>query len=324
MYATAPPAVPAVRRQLSWVDRKGNVLGTLGAPDLVTLAPDISPDGQRVVVMRSTEGGAYHIWLVDALKATQVTFGTDSKVFPLWSSDGLRISYSKGGGRPRGLYAVSSSGAGSEETIALHPNLNSAKSWSPNGRFILADVAPNDILVLPVGDDRKPFPFVDTPAIERLGQFSPDGRWVAYQSNASGGRAEIYVRPFVAPDDLRPRVGQTRISTDGGAQPRWRHDGRELYRIAPDGTFMSAPMTLRDDSVTPGTPVALFPALIVLGGSDNPAGGQFAVAPDGRFLINRIVDDQPASPQPPQQQPLTRIAIVQNWTEELKRLVPTR
>ncbi len=229
VYATAPPAVPAVRRQLSWVDRKGNVLGTLGAPDLVTLAPDLSPDGQRVVVMRSTEGGAYHIWLVDALKATQVTFGTDSKVFPLWSSDGLRISYSKGGGCPRGLYSVSSSGAGSEETIALHPNLNSAKSWSPNGRFILADVAPNDILVLPVGDDRKPFPFVDTPAIERLGQFSPDGRWVAYQSNASGGRAEIYVRPFVAPDDLRPRVGQTRISTDGGAQPRWRHDGRELY-----------------------------------------------------------------------------------------------
>ena len=324
VYATAPPAAPAVRRQLSWVDRKGNVLSTLGAPDVVTLAPDVSPDGQRVAVMRSTEGGASHIWLVDALKATQVTFGTDSKTFPLWSFDGSRISYSKGGGRPRGLYAVPSSGAGSEETIFLHRNLNSADSWSPDGRFILADVAPNDIMVLPVGEGGKPFPFVDTPAIERLGQFSHDGRWVAYQSNASGGRAEIYVRPFVAPDDLRPRVGQTRISNDGGAQPRWRHDGRELYWIAPDGTFMSAPMTLRDDSVTAGAPVALFPAHIVLGGSDNPARGQYAVAPDGRFLINRVVDDQPASPQPPQQQPLTRIAIVQNWTEELKRLVPTQ
>ena len=81
---------------------------------------------------------------------------------------------------------------------------------------------------------------------------------------------------------------------------------------------MSAPMTLRDDSVTAGAPVALFPAHIVLGGSDNPTRGQYAVAPDGRFLINRIVDDQPASPQPPQQQPLTRIAIVQNWSRRVE------
>ncbi len=170
--------------------------------------------------------------------------------------------------------------------------------------------------MIPAGGDGKPFPFIDrTPHAERDAQFSPDGRWVAYQSNETG-RAEIYVRPFVPPSDPRPRTGQWSISTNGGAQPRWRDDGKELYWIAPDATLMAAPVALRDDSVDAGAPFSLFSTHIAMGGAEMSLSGQYNVAPDGRFLINAVLDDQHGNP--------SRLNIVQNWFEELKRLVPTQ
>ena len=136
---------------------------------------------------------------------------------------------------------VPSSGAGTEEALFENSEVYGPTIWSRDGRFILTDRAraggDNDVWVIPVGGDRKPFPFLATPVAERLAQFSPDGRWVAYQSSESGGRAEIFIRPFNAPDDPKPRTGQSKVSTDGGVQARWRHDGKELYWIAPDATL---------------------------------------------------------------------------------------
>jgi hypothetical protein len=140
---------------------------------------------------------------------------------------------------------------------------------------------------------------------------------VAYQSNETG-RAEIYVRPFVPPDDPHPRTGQWRVSADGGAQPRWRHDGRELYWIAPDATLVAARIVLRDNAVDAGAPVTLFPTTIAMGGAQMSLSGQYTVAPDGRFLINAVVDDKKDRSEPE-----VRITVVQNWTDELKRVVPT-
>ena len=126
--------------------------------------------------------------------------------------------------------------------------------------------------------------------------FSPDGRWVAYQSDESG-RYEIYVRAFPGPG------GQWQISTAGGIQPRWRPGGRELYYIAPDGTLMAAPVGVNGATIEAGRPVALFRTRIV-GVGDIGLGTNYDVSRDGRFLINTVIDDAAVSP----------ITILQNWT----------
>jgi hypothetical protein len=171
--------------------------------------------------------------------------------------------------------------------------------WSPDGRFILFSTnAPQtsfDLWVLPTEGDRKPQLFVNTSFEERQGQFSPDGRWVAYQSNESG-RFEIYVRPFPKSD------GQWQISAGGGVSPRWRRDGKELFYIAPDGRLMAAPVAIGRDSFEPGTPVALFPTRIV-GGGVSLFAAQYDVAPDGRFLINVSQEEAVTSP----------ITLLLNW-----------
>ena len=154
--------------------------------------------------------------------------------------------------------------------------------------------------------DGKPWVLLKTPFRESVGRFSPDGRWVAYHSTESG-RAEIYVRPFVAPTaagaEATAPSGQWQVSTAGGLYPRWRNDGKELYYVAPDGHLIAAPITVRGAAVEPGTPVSLFPTRIYGGGLDNQQGWQYDAARDGRFLINSVVDAT-ASP----------ITLIQNWT----------
>ena len=160
-----------------------------------------------------------------------------------------------------------------------------------------------NLWVLPLSGERKPFPFVNTNFDERNGQFSPDGRWVAYQSNESG-RFEIYVQPFPGPG------GKWQVSTGGGVDPRWRHDGKELFYIASDGKLMSAAVQRSGQTLEASTPVALFQTRIVGGNLSNTQRQQYAVAPDGkRFLVNTIADESTASP----------IIIVTNWTAGLKK-----
>jgi hypothetical protein len=151
--------------------------------------------------------------------------------------------------------------------------------------------------VLPLtGEDKgKPYVLLNTGYQERQGQFSPDGRWIAYGSNESG-RYEIYVRPFPKSD------GQSQISTAGGIWPRWR-DGRELYYIAPDGKLMAAPIAVKGAALEAGVPVALFQTRIVGGGTNIDLGRQYDVAPDGRILINVAADEATARP----------ITVIQNW-----------
>src|SRR4029077_20841614 len=131
-----------------------------------------------------------------------------------------------------------------------------------------------DLMVLPLTGDRKPFVYLSTPTNEQQGVFSPDGRWVAYQSNESG-EFEVYVRPFPP-----GRGGQWLVSTGGGRSPRWKADGKELYYVARDARLMAVAVQAHGATFAPGVPVALFPAQI------SPAGQrqQYDVARDGRFL----------------------------------------
>ena len=139
----------------------------------------------------------------------------------------------------------------------------------------------------------------NTPADESLVAFSPDGRWVAYQTNESG-RFEVVVQPF--PD----AGGKWQVSTAGGAAPRWSPDGKELYFLAPDPTMMAVPVTAAGTSFDAGTPVAMFPTRIVDGGTVATVRPQYAVARDGRFLINQALADATAAP----------IALILNWNPD--------
>jgi serine/threonine-protein kinase len=288
-----------VRRQLTWFDRTGNLLGTIGQPDDALRAPDLSPDETKVAVDREVQGNR-DIYVIDAVHAPRLTFDPALDVFPLWSPDGNRIAFTSSRANARSLFIKASTGAGPDDALVqLSPQLevNAVTSWSHDGNFLLADVTPVDVCVLPLTGDRNPYPFLNSTASERLAQFSPDSRWVAYQSNESGGRAEIYIRPFTGPG------GPWQVSTGGGAQPRWAKSGNELYFIAPDGGLMAASIVENGNSIEHGTPVKLFQTHIYLGGVDQPMRGQYNVAKDGRFLIDTVVDERPAPP----------IIVLQNW-----------
>jgi Tol biopolymer transport system component len=184
--------------------------------------------------------------------------------------------------------------------------MNAPEDWSLDGRFLLYlqfdPKTGRDLWVLPLFGERKPFPFINSNFEESQGQFSPDGRWVAYHSNESG-RYEVYVQPFPGPG------GKWQISAGGGISPRWCRDAKELFYIAPDGKLMVAQVQTTGQMLEAGAPVALFQTGIVGGGTVTPRNPQYAVSSDGkRFLIN-TVDESAASP----------ITIVTNWTAGLKK-----
>jgi Tol biopolymer transport system component len=250
---------------------------------------------------------------MDAIRHSKFTFAPSParEAFPVWSPNGLTVGFTKYGTEKPGVYSQTSIGAGVEEFLAAPSppvTFNGITDWSHDGRFLLIDVndpktgggAP-DVWVLSLSD-RKTFPFLNSNHSERLASFSPNGRWVAYQSNESG-RAEVYIRPF----PIRP--GQQTVSGGGGAQPRWRDDGKELYFVGPDAKLMAATIEESGGSIEVGTPVPLFQTKIFLLGTDNPARGQYDVSRDGRFLINTVTSEAATVP----------IVVVQNWTPDSQR-----
>lgn len=146
------------------------------------------------------------------------------------------------------MYQKSATGAGSEELLVTTPHIKTPMDWSPDGRFLLyRSLDPKtgwDLWALPMNGDRKPFLVVQTNFDERDGQFAPDGKWIAYQSNESG-RFAIYVQPFSGAGGVVG--GKWQVSANGGAQVRWRPDGKEVLYIAPDGRLMAAPIRLALD-----------------------------------------------------------------------------
>jgi Tol biopolymer transport system component len=259
--------------------------------------------------------GNLDLWLLDDARASRFTFDAAFDGFPVWSPDGTRIVFQSRRTGVNDLYQKLTSGAGVEERLVTSDQSKVPNSWSADGRFLLyhsiGAEADADLWVVPMVGDNTPSVVLKTPFRETRGTFSPDGRWVAYQSNESG-RHEIYVRPFVPPGAAGTTEGtaggQWQVSTAGGIMPVWRPDGKELYYLNPAGAMTAAPITVTGATLAPGAPVVLFPTRIVGGGVDAQQGRQYDVAADGRFLINTELDSATAP-----------ITLLQNWHPEAKK-----
>jgi len=293
------------RLQLAWFDRNGKPLGVAGEPDVNSPSyPELSPDGRRVALTRVVQGNM-DIFLMDLLRGgglTRLTFDPASDTNSVWSPDGMHVAFTSNRNGTFNMYMKASSGVGADELLFEGPNITVPQDWSKDGRFLLYyevnSKTGRDLWAMRMdGKERKTIPVTKTPFDENIAQFSPDGRWVAYQTSESG-RFEIRVQTFPEP------TGKWQISSGGGVQPRWRADGKELYFIAPDGKLMAAPVMISNSAFEPGTPVALFQTRIVMVG----AGGtlihpQYTVSADGRFLINQPVEESTATP----------ITLILNW-----------
>jgi len=301
------------RRQLTWFDRSGSVLGTLSEPDGFNLSdPRLTPDGHRAIVTRTVDGNR-DVWFLDGSRKTRITFDPARDDYAQPSPDGTVIAFRSartGGGD---LYAKLLGRTDPEELLLHSDQAKVPESWSRDGRFLLYlsfdPVMNADLWVLPMQGDRTPYVFLRTPFREALGVFSPDGRWVAYHSNESG-RPEVYVRPFFEPGqhDAATAGDQWQISTDSGAFPKWRADGQELYYLDPSGAMMAVPISVTGNKLVPGTPHMLFRTRIARGGRDVQQNIQYDVAADGRFLIDTELVDDAATP----------ITLIQNWRPDTK------
>jgi eukaryotic-like serine/threonine-protein kinase len=278
----APAAV-----QLTWFDRSGKKLDTAGAP--AELGPfSLSPDGTRVAfTRRDVQVGRYFLWTRDLARGVESRWTTDRIIgSPIWSGDGTHIFY----GRGDKVYQKAANNTGPEEVVEAAAK--QAMDASRDGRFLFTVTRENnDIWVLPLFGDRKPFPYVQTEFEETQPRLSPNGRWLAYRSNESK-RNEIYVVSFPQPG------AKWQISTDGGQAPVWSRDGRELYYYGTDGKIMAV-------DIKPGAPIqfgvpkALFDARL----RTNSSNVSIEVSEDGRFLLPALIEPETSTP----------MTVVLNW-----------
>jgi eukaryotic-like serine/threonine-protein kinase len=295
--------------QLTWVARNGTVQGTVGPIDknlLLTL--ELAPDDRRAAVMRNVLGNV-DVWLVDTKRAVAERLTSDESAdgAPVWSPDGRQIVFGSNRNGAYDLLQKSAIGRGDEQPMLSSSDDKMPVDWSRDGHFLLyvdyvKKAGKSELWVLPVGDETaKSFPAVPAHFAPDEGQFSPDGRWIAFRSLESE-QPEIYVHPFQGPG--RPWL----VSAGGGSHPRWRRDGRELFYIRADGMLMSVAIgpSERGQDLKIGTAIPLFRTHFA---SMSATRAPYAVSQDGqRFLMAVAVE----AASPP-------ITIVQNWAANLRR-----
>ena len=293
------------RRRLIWFDRSGTELSKLPYGDFSGLSnPWLSRDGSRLALQASTNGNV-DVWTLDMTRGVYSRFTSHPSpdALPIWSPDGSRIIFNSLRSTTADLYVKAADSSAEEKPWLLLPGNERGTDWSRDGRMLLFKVADpglgsSDIWAVPLDNPEKAFRVVGGPADERDAQFSPDARWIAYQSDESG-RPEIYLQRFPGPG------GKEKISTAGGTQVRWRPDGTELFYIDSENALMAAPIRLPSADGMPliGKPSRLFSTRFVQAGM-SIARQQYVVSTDGqRFLANTI--EEPAAAQ---------ITLLLNWS----------
>ena len=299
--------------QLTWFDRGGTPsesVGSLGDyPDF-----RLSPDQTRLAAsLADPKTGFPDIWITDLTRrgSAPFTFGPATNASPVWAPDGARVMFrtTRGGGVTE-FYAKSAGGGGKEEPVLSQSAARASGAlsaimmlwdWSPDGRHLLFSATTSsdfDLWLLPLAGDVKPVSFLSAPGDQWHGNFSPDGKLVAYSSNESG-IFEVHVQTFP------PTDRQWTVSTTGGYEPRWRADGREMYYLSLDQKLMAVAV---GPGPSFGAPTALFPVRVA-GGVSAPR-THYVPSRDGRrFLINTPIGDAAMAP----------ITVVLNWTAGLKK-----
>jgi Tol biopolymer transport system component/predicted Ser/Thr protein kinase len=300
-----PGSAQAGQLKLVWVSRNGTEQ-PLATPAHAYQFPRLSPDGRRVAVGVTEQEN--QVWLYDLSRdtSTRLTFEGNVNNAPVWTPDGKRIAFSSNKEGERNLFWQLADGSGGLERLTTSEHVHTPSSWSPDGQLLaFVEITPTtgrDIWVLRLSD-HKAQPFLRTPFDEGAPRFSPDGRWLAYVSNESG-RYEIYVQPYPGPG------GKWQISTEGGAEPVWNPNGRELFYRS--GDEMMAVDIATQPGFAAGKPRALFEGRYLPTPFTFPS---YDVSPDGqRFLMVKPTEQAQAAP--------TQINVVLNWFEELKRRVP--
>ena len=301
-----PTSAEALASALVWVDLSGAEQPT-GAAGRPYAQPRIAPDGRHVVT--SLRGNTEDLWLYDLERGTSSRLTADSNSsFPAWTPDGRRLTLASAKQGAYEIYSRPVDGSTPDERLLASAWPNYPFSWSPDGRFLaFVSVSPTtlqDIRVLDADHKGTSQPFLETQFREGAPVFSPDGRWIAYVSDESG-RFEIYVRPFPGPGE------KWAISLEGGSEPVWPRQGRQLFYRAGDA------MMAVDIETTPafsaGKPRKLFDTShersIALWAN-------YDVSPDGRRLL-MVRRENPSTPA-------THINVVLNWLEELRQKLPAQ
>ena len=282
--------------ELVWFDRQGRRLGRVGEPDLYSI-PALSPDEKRLVVTRmDTQIGTRDLWLFDLTRGTssRFTFDPAQETNPIWSPNGARIAYSLFGRGNIDMYQKAATGAGNAEPLMASSEVKLIQSWTPDGRFIVYSSS-GKLWALPLNGERKPiamFSGGDGASV------SPNNKWVAYRTLESG-RGEVYVQSF-------PSSGSKgQISTNGGEEPYWRRDGKELFYL--EGKRLMAMEVNTDGQVFDhGVPKPLFDVRLELEGRRS----RYQVAANGQKFL--VVVPLESAQSPP-------ITVVTNWIAGLKQ-----
>jgi Tol biopolymer transport system component len=300
----------AVTRSLVWVDREGRE-EPINAPPRAYLNPRISPDGKRLAIEDRNGEGDIWIWDFTREVLTRLTLDPAADRYPVWTSDGQRVIFSSNRAGALNLFWQPADGTGTAERLTTSLRTQLPTTISPDDSQVVfhenTNQVPYDLMTIALDGSRRVRPLLQTPAAEQNADISRDGRWLAYQSTESG-EFEIFVRPFPNVND-----GRVQVSSNGGVRPVWSRDGRELFYLTLTGTLMG--VTIEAGSIfTFRTPRKVFDANYYFGVIGSPR--TYDVAPDGRrFLMIKSVGETttPAS-----------VVVVQNWFDELKRLVPTK
>jgi serine/threonine-protein kinase len=300
-------------RVLVWVDRTGKE-EPVAAPPRAYQHPRLSPDGTRVALWSSDMEDDLWIWDLGRQTLTRLTFDPGQDRFPVWTPDGRRIIFSSNRVGVLNLWWQAADGTSAAERLTTSSNNQFLTGITPDGTAVVFNEATpttaNDLLQLAFDGTRRVTPLLQTQFDERNGIVSPDGRWLAYESNSSG-RFEVFVRPF-------PNVGggQWPVSRAGGTRPLWARNGKELFYVGPGGELLGVPVEARGETWNAGPPTKLVEGRYLL--AAGTAGRTYDVSPDGRRFLMLKASGTDAGAAPP------AIVVVQNWDEELKRLVPTK
>lgn len=309
----------------AWVDLEGRVQELPFEPGTY-LGPRLAPDGRRFLASRHEGGHAIWLYDVDRGAARRLTEPRPQEFWPIWSPDGRSALHNSNryGGPALDVYRRTLDGSRPMERLTEGPGNKQPRTWTSGGDTLIFTSGEGgvgdddgetlfDIWLLPLSPAGPPVPWLRTPAQESHPVMSPDGRWIAYASDASG-RAEVYVRRFPGPG------GEVQVSTAGGREPVWSPEGdRIYYRDTSGDSLWVVPFeTARNSSGGPPAPRPGRAELLLTGrflGAASFAGRNYDIAPDGRrfLMILEAEDDEAAWME------RTRIDVIVNWLPEMRR-----